>query len=218
MTKDEDPAPRPSRRLVIAGGAALAIGIGAVYGMRGVGGNSNLASDCTAAREAGLRAAPLVRGHVASLTIAESPISVSDLAFKDETGADMTMQDFSGRTILLNLWATWCPPCRKEMPALDRLQAQLGGDAFKVVAVSIDMGAPRKAKKFLKDIEAENLDFYADNTMGVFNTLKRRGRAIGMPTTMLVDPHGCEIGTMAGPAEWDSDDAIAVIRAAADMA
>ncbi|MEM1047591.1 MAG: TlpA disulfide reductase family protein [Pseudomonadota bacterium] len=215
MTKDEDPAPRPSRRLVLAGGAALAIGIGAVYGMRGVGGNSH---GCNSAREAGLRAAPLVRGHVASLTIAQSPISVSDLSFKDGTGAEMTMQDFGGRTILLNLWATWCPPCREEMPALDRLQARLGGDAFKVVAVSIDMGAPRKAKKFLKDIEAENLDFYADNTMGVFNTLKRRGRAIGMPTTMLVDPNGCEIGTMAGPAEWDSDDAIAVIRAAADMA
>lgn len=218
MTKQTDIKPGPSRRLFMVAGAAVAVGAGAVYGIRGLGGNSTNAAGCESAIQAGKRAGPFAKGEVASMGIAKSPISIADLAFKDGTGTDMTIADFKGRTVLLNLWATWCAPCRHEMPALDRLQAQLGGDAFKVVAVNIDTGNPEKPKKFLREIKAESLSYYADATMGVFNSLKSRGRAFGMPTTMLVDPNGCEIGTMAGPAEWDSDDAIALIKAAAGIA
>lgn len=218
MTNETDAKPGPSRRLVLVGTAALAVGAGAVYGIKGFGGNSAVQSGCENAVQAAARAGPFAKGEVASFGVAKSPITISDLAFKDGEGTAMTIADFKGQTVLLNLWATWCAPCRHEMPALDRLQAKLGSEKFKVVAVNIDTGNPQKPIKFLKDIKAESLSYYADNTMGVFNTLKSRGRAFGMPTTMLVGPNGCEIGTMAGPAEWDSEDAIALIKAAAEIA
>ncbi|MEM8812178.1 MAG: TlpA disulfide reductase family protein [Pseudomonadota bacterium] len=214
MTDEPKPSSTVSRRTLLAGGAAAAIGIGAVYGIVGAPGNSSQIAACGDATETGSRIAALARGQMAGFAVASSPIKVSDLAFKDGDGADMTMADFAGSTILLNLWATWCAPCRHEMPALDRLQAKLGGNRFNVVAVNIDTGGTARPRRFLKEIAAENLGFYADDTMGVFNTLKRRGRAIGMPTTLLIDPQGCEIGTLAGPAEWDSDDAVALIEAA----
>ncbi len=126
----------------------------------------------------------------------------------------MTLADFKGRTVLLNLWATWCVPCRREMPTLDALEGELGGKEFQVVAVNIDTRNPDKPKKFLKDIGVKHLAFYADPSAKAFQDLKSIGRAFGMPTTLLVDPHGCEIGAIAGPAEWASKDAVALIKAA----
>ena len=116
--------------------------------------------------------------------------------------------------MLLNLWATWCVPCRKEMPALDALQQRLGGPDFEVVAVNIDTRDPDKPKAFLKELGIRKLAYYADPTAKTFQDLKAIGRAFGMPTTLLVDPQGCEIGTIAGPAEWASDDAVKLIQAA----
>ena len=116
--------------------------------------------------------------------------------------------------MLLNLWATWCVPCRKEMPALDALAGKLGGPAFEVVAVNIDTRDPDKPKNWLKEVGIERLAYYADPSAKVFQELKVVGRAIGMPTTLLVDPTGCEIGTIAGPAEWASDDAVKLVTAA----
>jgi thiol-disulfide isomerase/thioredoxin len=116
--------------------------------------------------------------------------------------------------VLLNLWATWCVPCRKEMPALDALQQKLGGSDFQVVAVNIDTRDPDKPKAFLKELGIDKLAYYADPTAKTFQDLKAIGRAFGMPTTMLVDRQGCEIGTIAGPAEWAGDDAVKLIQAA----
>ena len=116
--------------------------------------------------------------------------------------------------MLLNLWATWCVPCRKEMPALDGLERRLGGARFEVVAVNIDTRDPDKPKAFLREIGVNKLAYYADSTAKVFQDLKETGRAFGMPTTLLIDPNGCEIGTMAGPAEWASEDAIKLIQGA----
>jgi thiol-disulfide isomerase/thioredoxin len=116
--------------------------------------------------------------------------------------------------VLLNLWATWCVPCRKEMPALDRLQAKLGSPNFQVVAVNIDTRDPEKPKTFLADAKLTKLDYFNDQTAKVFQELKSVGRALGMPTSVLVDGRGCEIATIAGPAEWDSDDAVKLITAA----
>ena len=116
--------------------------------------------------------------------------------------------------MLLNLWATWCVPCRKEMPALDELQAKLGGQGFEVVAVNIDTRDPDKPKNWLKEVGIGKLGYFADPTAKVFQDLKEVGKAFGMPTTILIDPQGCEIATLAGPAEWASDDAIKVISAA----
>jgi thiol-disulfide isomerase/thioredoxin len=116
--------------------------------------------------------------------------------------------------VLLNLWATWCVPCRKEMPALDALEGKLGGPAFEVVAINIDTRDPDKPRAWLKEVGVGRLGYYADPSAKVFQDLKTVGRAAGMPTTLLVDPAGCEIGTVAGPAEWASEDAVKLVTAA----
>jgi thiol-disulfide isomerase/thioredoxin len=139
---------------------------------------------------------------------------VPDLAFKDEAGHPRKLADWRGRTVLLNLWATWCVPCRREMPALDALQAKLGGPKFQVVAVNVDTNNPEKPLAFLKDIHVTHLAYYSDHSAKVFQDLKMAGKAFGMPTTLLVGPKGCEIGDMAGPAEWASDDGVRLVQAA----
>ena len=116
--------------------------------------------------------------------------------------------------MLVNLWATWCVPCRKEMPALDSLQAKLGGKDFEVVAVNIDTRDPEKPKNFLKEANLTRLGYFADSKAKVFQDLKGIGKALGMPTSILVDGQGCEIANLAGPAEWASDDAVKLIKAA----
>ena len=118
--------------------------------------------------------------------------------------------------MLLNLWATWCVPCRREMPALDALQAKLGNAGFEVVAVNIDTRDPKKPLTFLKDENITHLAYYSDDSAHVYEDLKTAGKAFGMPTTVLVSRSGCEIGNMAGPAEWSSADGVKLIQAALD--
>src|SRR5262249_36942412 len=119
-----------------------------------------------------------------------------------------------GRTVLLNLWATWCVPCRKEMPALDALKAKLGGADFDVVAINIDTRDTDKPKAWLKDVGIAKLGYYSDQSAKEFQDLKAVGKAFGMPTTLLIDPNGCELAALAGPAEWASDDAVKLVTAA----
>jgi thiol-disulfide isomerase/thioredoxin len=146
--------------------------------------------------------------------VAQTPFHVPDLAFKDAEGHDKTLADWHGRTVLLNLWATWCVPCRREMPALDALEQKLGGPDFEVVAVNIDTRDPQKPLNFLKEIGVSHLAYYADQSARVFEDLKSAGKAFGMPTTIIVDRSGCEIGNMAGPAEWASDEGVKLVSAA----
>jgi thiol-disulfide isomerase/thioredoxin len=169
---------------------------------------------CRSAVNTAKRIAPLVRGEVAALALAQSPFQVPDLAFKDASGRDLRLADWRGRRVLLNLWATWCVPCRREMPALDALQALLGSADFEVVAVNIDTRDSQKPLTFLKDVHIAHLAYYSDPSARVFEALKTAGKAFGMPTTVIVDPSGCEIGTMAGPAEWASDDGVKLVSAA----
>ncbi len=164
--------------------------------------------------ETARKVASLARGEVAAVNIAKSPLKVPDLAFQDAAGRPLSLANWRGRTVLLNLWATWCVPCRKEMPALDALQTRLGGPEFEVVAVNIDTRDPDKPKDWLKEVGVTKLAYYADPAAKTFQDLKAIGRAFGMPTTLLIDPKGCEIGTIAGPAEWASDDAVKLIQAA----
>jgi thiol-disulfide isomerase/thioredoxin len=141
-------------------------------------------------------------------------LQLPDLAFVDASGATKKLSDWRGRTVLVNLWATWCVPCRKEMPALDALQAKLGAGDFEVVAVNIDTRDLDKPKTFYEEEGLRRLAFYSDAKARVFQELKAVGRALGMPTTVLVDGHGCEIASLAGPAEWASEDAVRLISAA----
>jgi thiol-disulfide isomerase/thioredoxin len=145
-----------------------------------------------------------------TFVVKPKPEPVPQVKFFDGAGAEKTLADWQGKMILLNLWATWCAPCRKEMPALDRLAGELNGDRFEVVAVSIDKDNPDLPRKFLEKIKAQHLKLFNDPTAKLGIKLK----AFGMPTTLLINAEGQEIGRLAGPAEWDSADAIALIKAA----
>src|SRR5436190_11251892 len=225
MTNDmpETPSPRlaATRRIPIAIGAVLVgglIGFAGVYGLgglkRGAGGDSACAGAVELARKIG----PLVHGEVAALTMAASPLRLPDLAFEDADGKPRKLSEWRGKTVLVNLWATWCVPCRKEMPALDNLQAKLGGKDFEVVAVNIDTRDPEKPRNFLKEANLTRLGYFTDSKAKVFQALKSIGKALGMPTSVLVDGQGCEIANLAGPAEWASDDAVKLIKAAMEPA
>lgn len=222
MTNPDEPSRNPSRRIPILLGIVV-IGAAAVWaGVYGIGGTKRNAptiagggeTNCTQAVELSRKIAPLAKGEVAAVTMAAVPLKVPDLAFNDANGNPKKLSDWKGRTVLVNLWATWCVPCRKEMPALESLQTKLGGPKFEVVAINIDTRDPEKPKTFLKDANLTKLGFFTDQKAKVFQDLKGAGRALGMPTTMLVDTQGCEIATLAGPAEWASDDAVKLIEAA----
>src|SRR6202045_1033527 len=222
MTNDmpELPSPRPAaaRRIPIAIGAVVigaAIGFAGVYGIGGLKRNATGDPACRGAVDLARRLAPLAHGEVAALTMATAPLRLPDLTFEDADGKPKKLSDWRGRTVLVNLWATWCVPCRTEMPALEGLQTKLGGPNFEVVAVNIDTRDPEKPKNFLKQANLTRLGYFSDQKAKVFQELKAAGRALGMPTSVLVDGQGCEIATIAGPAEWDSDDAVKLITAAA---
>jgi thiol-disulfide isomerase/thioredoxin len=218
MTESKSPSSSSGLKrlaMVILGGAAgVVIGLAGVYGIATLTRNAGGDVVCRPAVELAKKIAPLARGEVAAVNVAKSPLKLPDLTFLDPGGKPITLADLRGRTLLLNLWATWCVPCRTEMPTLDALQAKLGGPDFAVVAVNIDTRDPNKPKQFLKEIGVQKLAYYADPTAKSFQDLKAIGRAFGMPTTLLIDRQGCEIGTIAGPAEWASDDAVKLIEAA----
>lgn len=202
--------------LGIAAVAGAIAGLVAVYFIGSGEGNSSAAvdPDCAPALASAERAAPFAKGEVAAFRVSTGPDKLADIAFKGPDGADTTLGAFAGKTVLFNLWATWCVPCRIEMPALDRLEAALGGKDFQVVAVNIDLRNEERARAFLDEIGVKRLAFYSDPTTALFADLKKRGLAFGLPTTVLVDGKGCRIGVLEGPAAWDSDDAKALIGAA----
>ena len=135
---------------------------------------------------------------------------VPELTFLDQDGNERTLQDFQGRVVVLNLWATWCAPCRKEMPSLDNLQSQLGGDDFEVIALAVDRGDIGKITGFYQELGLSNLAIYHDKTAKAGRTLA----APGLPTTLVIDRDGTEIGRVLGDAEWDGEEAIALLKAA----
>jgi thiol-disulfide isomerase/thioredoxin len=209
----ETPAGRRSA-FIAAALTAGALALAAVYGIAGFARNAAAPAECRQAAETAKRMAPLARGEVAAVAVTDKPARLPDLQFQEANGQPQSLADWRGRTVLFNLWATWCVPCRKEMPALDALQGQLGGETFAVVAVNIDTRFPEKPKAWLKEAGIERLGYHADPSAKVFQDLKAAGKAFGMPTTLLVDPAGCELASLAGPAEWASEDAVRLVEAA----
>ena len=193
---------------------ALVAGAGLLYGIYGHAGKETAPGACAAAAARVEGMAPLVRGQVAALSLAKRPREATPIAFSGPDGQQVTLAAFKGRTILLNLWATWCVPCREEMPSLDRLQAELGGRDFEVVAVNIDTTRLERRQTFLKEAGVEKLGFYSDQKADIFQTLKKAGKVVGLPTTILIDPEGCELGVMPGPADWASEDAVKLLSGA----
>ena len=149
-------------------------------------------------------------GPMAAFLVKADRPAVPDLAFKDSSGAEIKLSKWQGRVVLLNLWATWCAPCRKEMPILDALQKQLGSKDFEVVALSVDRKGLEASSAFLKETEANSLGLYVDETTKSLDDLQ----ALGLPVTVLIDRKGREIGRLLGPAEWNSAEAIALMKAA----
>lgn len=147
-------------------------------------------------------------GRLAAFVVHKTPEEVDPISFVDESGAERTLADWQGKVVLVNFWATWCAPCRHEMPTLDNLNAQLGGPDFEVIALSLDRGGLDKPKTFYSEIGIKSLKLYGDKS----GKSGRTFRAVGMPTTVLIGRNGKEIGRIAGPAEWDSEDALALIR------
>jgi thiol-disulfide isomerase/thioredoxin len=152
----------------------------------------------------------LATGPMTAFVFKAVPEVLPEVTFTDGAGAPKSLKDFRGKAVLLNLWATWCAPCREEMPSLDRLQKALGSDTFQVVALALDRGGAEAARKFLDDIKVERLDLYVDSSTRAGPALE----VIGMPTTLLIDKDGREIGRLPGPAAWDSPEAKRLITAA----
>ncbi|MBM3563715.1 MAG: TlpA family protein disulfide reductase [Alphaproteobacteria bacterium] len=173
---------------------------------------------CAASAKIALSVKDLAKGEVAAMTIAAKPEPLPDYAFNGPDGAPVSLASFKGKTTLLNIWATWCVPCRAEMPALDRLQEAFAGQNFQVVAVNIDTTRLERPKAFLAETGVKSLTYYGDPKANIFFELKQSGKALGLPTTLLIGPDGCQIGLMNGPAAWDSADAKALISRAVEKA
>ena len=214
MTHTKDREPATSRfSLIGAALAAAALGFAAVYVTQGAPDNEKGAEKSVAAEAAPAKPAEAGAGGGGSLVAfvrKTPPVELANVTFSDEAGAAKTLADFKGKVVLLNLWATWCLPCRHEMPSLDRLQKEMGSDQFEVVALSLDRAGKDAARKFFDEIKVENLKLYIDPTMKAGNGL----RAVGMPTTILIGKDGKELGRLPGPAEWDSAAAKALIAEA----
>ncbi len=206
--------------MALAAIAGIAAGLAVVYVRESADGNAaavagaSAGGDCSAAVTAAALLQPFAKGEVAAFQPIDRPVQLSQLAFKHGDGTAASLADFGGKTVLLNLWATWCVPCRKEMPALGRLAEAEAGADFAVVPVSIDTQDPGKPKAFLDQIGVTSLPLYADPTTKIFGALKSEALAVGLPTTVLIDGKGCALGVVSGPAEWDSNDAKALIAAA----
>ncbi|AID32699.1 thiol-disulfide isomerase/thioredoxin [Mesorhizobium sp. USDA 4775] len=214
------PAPRLILAALVAGALAGAVAVyvsesrsGNAPAQVAVGGGKDDVA-CAAKSGRAKKIAAAATGEVAALLPADPPQSMKSLAFNGPDGKPMTIADHAGKTVLLNLWATWCAPCRAEMPALDALQKEKGSDSFQVVAVNVDAGDDVKPKKFLKETGVEALGYYRDSTVALFNDLKARGLALGLPVTMLIDGEGCLIAHMNGPAEWSGPDARRLVETA----
>jgi thiol-disulfide isomerase/thioredoxin len=203
-----------SRRSALAAALAALALAAVLYGSITPGGkDASIDPACLATAKTAKRLRPLVHGEIAALTLAAQPEPMPEVDFAAPDGAKVQLTDFKGRTVLLNLWATWCVPCRLEMPALDNLQGKLGAPDFTVVAVNVDTARLDRPKAFFDATGVKNLTLYADNQAAIVQRLKQAGKVLGLPTTILIGKDGCELGTMAGPALWDSQDALALFSA-----
>lgn len=172
------------------------------------------ASDCPVNEAAHDAIDAVAQGHLAALQATARGRAFPEIGFEDDTGRPMTLADFEGRTLLVNFWATWCAPCREEMPALDALAGDYGGDDFVVVPINLDLGIEgiERAQAFLDEVGLPNLPLLADPSFDAFEQLKLQGVAVGLPVTLLLDREGCEVAVLQGPAEWDSADGRLVVE------
>ncbi len=177
-------------RKILVTAAYLAIGLGA---------NTAMAQDLNA----------LLTGDMRGLVIHDSPTGASASPFLTADEGEASLSDYAGQYVLLNFWATWCAPCREEMPSLQSLQEQLGGDEFQVVTLATGRNPPQAIQRFFDEEGISNLPQYRD----INQQIAREMGVFGLPITVILDPSGQEIARLRGDAHWDSPEAIAVIEA-----
>jgi thiol-disulfide isomerase/thioredoxin len=185
--------------------AALA-GVAGIYGFQPP--ESKIDPGPVAVGGGGLK--PFATGALAALLVRSERLAPAGIAFKTGGGKDVKLEDWKGRVVLVNLWATWCGPCRKEMPALNELQKLLGSKDFEVVAISVDLKGAEASAAFLKETGVDSLALYVDPELTLLNLFQ----APGLPVTILIDRQGREAARLVGPAEWASPEAVALIKAA----
>ena len=201
---------KPGAFKQIAAGFAVLAGITGIYLFQGDGRKAVTAEAEAVATPAAGVTRELATGALAAFLVRPERKPVADIAFQDGEGKPLKISDWKGRVVLINLWATWCAPCRKEMPDLAELQKELGSEDFEVVAISVDRKGVEASAAFLKETGADNLKLYIEPTTAIVNDLQ----AIGLPATVLLDRQGNEIGRLLGPADWASPEAVALIKAA----
>lgn len=215
--------PKKSGLFIAVGALVMGIIAGAitVYWTAGQSGNgqeeTNIAkatAACTMsdATKASMDAA--ATGDLAAMRIATKPIPLSHIGFKLPNGDDTSFADWKDKVVLLNIWATWCGPCREEMPDLAQLQEIYGGDNFEVLALNVDRNGGGKPQEFLESIKATALGLYLDPKNKTFQDLRSKGLVFGLPTTMILDAQGCVQGVLSGIAHWTSDDAKNLVEVA----
>ncbi|MBB5722925.1 thiol-disulfide isomerase/thioredoxin [Loktanella ponticola] len=154
----------------------------------------------------------LREGDMRKLNFHSDPQAASDVAFTSEDGAEMTLADYEGQITLVNFWATWCAPCRAEMPQLSDLQDQLGDDDFSVVTIATGRNPRPAMERFFAEIEVDNLPLHADPK----SALARDMGVMGLPVTIILDREGREMARLQGDAHWNSDSAVAILTAIRD--
>ncbi len=215
MTDDrpaQSPRRAPRRILVIALlGAAVALALTLWIGNA----TGPQAAQCAVQSDAAGKIDAAAVGQLAALNGTGKGRGYADMSFTDAAGGKASIADFAGKKLLVNFWASWCVPCRAEMPALQALAAKYNSDGFMVLPINLDIGAGGldKARAFLAEGDFPDLPLYADSTFAAFERLKREAVAIGLPATLLLDEEGCELGVLQGPAEWDTPDGERVVEA-----
>lgn len=172
------------------------------------------ASDCLPHPAAAKAVDAAATGQLAALNGTGTGRGYSAMTFTDAAGKPVSIKDFAGKTLLVNFWASWCIPCRAEMPALDKLAAAQNGPDFMVLPINLDLGTGGldKARAFIASGGWTNLPLYADSSFEAFKRLQTEAVATGLPSSLLLDKKGCEIGVLQGPAVWDSPDGTRVIE------
>lgn len=201
------------RRVTIAALLSAGVAIAATIWVSNAG--LVTAAGCAPQSVAAQKIDAVAVGQLAALNGTGTGRSHAEMSFADEAGNPVTLKDFAGKALLVNFWASWCIPCRAEMPALERLAAAQNDDGFMVLPINLDLGEGglAKARAFLNEGQWANLPLYADSTFESFKRLQTSAVAIGLPSTLLIDKNGCELAVLQGPAEWDSPDGINVIEA-----
>ena len=182
-----------------------------LYGVIALGANPALAGELSKDQIATLK--EMRNGDMKKLVVHKEARPRIKEAFRDQYGNQVTLADYEGKVVVLNFWATWCPPCRAEMPSIDRLSAEMGGDDVAVLALSTDRFDVERVVAFFEEINVENLRVLQDRKGAV----ARRAGVLGLPVTVILDRQGREIARVQGEAEWDSADVKAIITRVVEM-